>query len=718
LTYFVTKSVHQKHVDTYLHSSLQNNIKLYNVIYEQFKEKSQLIYYNLLKDKFIIDIYEKLQKADETQKNILRQKLYNYIKNDYKVYKKNFSIEQLHFHLSNNESFLRAHKVDKYGDNLSDIRKTIQYVNENFIPVDGFEIGRVYSGLRFVYPIKDNQEKHLGSVEVSFNIKLFIKEFMEKFDEQSNFHLSQKIVDLKIWEEMRRHYYIDSPINGFYIEQAISTQNEVEPYNKETLEEINSKISQNERNFAIYSDDLKKVLIFIAINNPLTNKTIGYLSIRSDSKDIQDSNKNFYIFFITTTLFMLAIAYIFYIRTKRQLLARQELEEKVQEKTKELEKEKQSALDASKAKSDFLANMSHEIRTPLNSIIGFIDILRENEKDEENKQHLDIVKSSSESLLGIINDILDFNKIESHKIELEEISFDVKKLFKDIGMLYYDKASEKNINFLVNIDENTPKNILGDPLRLKQIIINLTYNAIKFTSNGGKIELYLRYNKENSKIRIGVKDNGIGISKENIKKVFQPFTQEDTSTTRRFGGTGLGISISSNLVTLMGGELKVISEVSKGSEFYFSIPLKEAKETLNSEEKQTDDAEIDFSNKKVLLVEDNQANQMFMKVMFKKLNLEYDIAGDGIEAIEMFTKSKYDFILMDENMPNMNGIEATKNIRKYERKHGFQRTPIIALTANALKGDREKFLKAEMDEYMSKPFNKKKFLTILKKIIH
>ena len=372
--------------------------------------------------------------------------------------------------------------------------------------------------------------------------------------------------------------------------------------------------------------------------------------------------------------------------------------------------QRDKALLANKAKSEFLANMSHEIRTPLNAIMGFIDLLKEKEDDKEKQKYLNIVSSSSKSLLDIINDILDFSKIESGKVQIENIDFDPREEFVVTKKLFQAKADEKNIQLYVNYGK-LPKSLNGDILRIKQIINNLISNAVKFTKENKNIYLDIDY--ENGSLSVNVKDEGIGINKEYQSKIFDAFSQEDCSTTRKYGGTGLGLAISYNLVKAMKGELKLKSELGVGSEFYFSIPLEIGKEIEKTVLKNTKQ----ILKGKILVVEDNIANQMFMKVILKKIGLTFDIASDGIEAIEIFKNNQYDAILMDENMPNMNGIEATKQILEYEKINSLKHTPIIALTANALKGDRERFLEAGMDEYMTKPLNKNKLVEILSTII-
>ena len=377
--------------------------------------------------------------------------------------------------------------------------------------------------------------------------------------------------------------------------------------------------------------------------------------------------------------------------------------------------QRDKAIKASDTKSEFLANMSHEIRTPLNAILGFVNILKENIKNEQNKEYLSTIDSSSHHLLGIINDILDFSKIENKLLQIDKVDFNTQKEFNSIINLFKAKCKEKNINFIVDIDENLPKFIHSDPLRIKQIISNLLSNAIKFTKNDNSVKIKIDF--KNNLLNILVKDSGIGIAKENIEKIFKAFSQGDSTTTRKFGGTGLGLTISSELTRLLSGELNVKSEPGEGSEFYFSIPIELAKE-IGFEKKEGKNKKLKGH---VLLVEDNIANQMFMKVILKKIGLTFDIANDGLEAVEVFIKSnsqdqsnyKYNIILMDENMPNMNGIEATKKILEIEKEKKLIHTPIVALTANALKGDKERFLAAGMDEYLTKPLDKEMLMTVL-----
>jgi len=385
----------------------------------------------------------------------------------------------------------------------------------------------------------------------------------------------------------------------------------------------------------------------------------------------------------------------------------------LEESNKKANQMAEKAKDASKAKSEFLANMSHEIRTPLNAILGFIDLLKEKEDDREKLKYINTVQSSSTTLLGIINDILDFSKIESGSLNIENIDFNTHQELGTIADLFRAKASEKSVSLSFNIDKDIPKALKSDPLRIKQVVANLLSNAIKFTPRNGRIELIIKHIDNN--LYVSVKDNGIGIAKDKQADIFKAFSQAESSTTRKYGGTGLGLAISAKLVSMLDGQLKLESKKDNGSRFYFKIPVEIG---VYKEYKKAASANTDaMKGKRILLVEDNKANQMFMSLILKKFGLIFDIANDGVEAVESYKNDYYDLILMDENMPNMNGIEATKYILEYEQKSGVKHTPIVALTANALKGDRERFLEAGMNEYLTKPLDKDKLATILNKFL-
>jgi len=382
---------------------------------------------------------------------------------------------------------------------------------------------------------------------------------------------------------------------------------------------------------------------------------------------------------------------------------------------KQLEIEKEKAIEANESKAQFLANMSHEIRTPMNAILGFVDILCKDECKDERKEQFKIIKSSGTALLHIINDILDFSKLQSQKLHIETIEFNPQETFSNAIKLYSGLARDNELNFNYSISKDLPSLCLGDEFRLKQIISNLISNAIKFTPKEGYVQVNVNY--VNQRIFVSVEDSGLGIASDKLDKIFNMFEQEDSSVTRKFGGTGLGLAISKELVEMMDGELIVRSQVGLGSYFGFNLPLLPTQAKNKVKEQHNEKKEL---TGKVLLVEDNKSNQLLMSIFLSELGLEYDIANDGVEALEKvkhlhYENRRYKAILMDENMPNMNGTQASKEIRKLE--YGEEPSIIIAVTANALSSDRERFLRAGMDDYISKPVEQDKIEEVLRKFM-
>ena len=512
---------------------------------------------------------------------------------------------------------------------------------------------------------------------------------------------------------------------------------------------------------------------------------------------------------------------------------------------KKAQEAKTYAEEASKAKSMFLANMSHEIRTPLNGIVGFTELLKNTNLNNEQKEFVNIIEKSSENLLEIINSILDLSKIESNKVEIENVVFDPIHEFENAIEVYGPKAAEKDITLSLFIDPSLEKPLKGDPTKIKEVLINLVSNAIKFTESGGSVSVEIKKlgNKdEKAKLYFEVRDTGIGIPAEKKSQIFEAFSQADISVTRKYGGTGLGLTISSEFIKLMGGKLDLESEVGKGTRFFFTLELEEIPtleesqkdkfiglkvayllsdsfkkdhdkyisqyleylginvilyhdiQQIISDKSKFDFAIIDydyiqednlknlyinnvivsliartsFSKKlekvakyllkiiyepvnytktkeiikyftgefklkrdkkeidltkakfkaKVLVAEDNTINQKLIKKTLEDFGLEVDLANNGLEAFEKRKNGNYDLIFMDIQMPIMDGVEATHEILDYEEDYGVPHIPIIALTAHALKGDREKYLKEGLDEYITKPIVREEIISLLKKFLY
>ena len=375
----------------------------------------------------------------------------------------------------------------------------------------------------------------------------------------------------------------------------------------------------------------------------------------------------------------------------------------------QLKRAKILAEEGTKAKSRFLANMSHEIRTPLNGIIGMSQILKGTKLTKKQQEFVDIIISSGDNLLVLINDILDFSKIEAGKISFINKDFELAKPFREIKNILSLKAEEKGLLISCHIDDDVPKYVNGDEYRLKQIILNLVNNAVKFTDEGYvKINVnLLKQETEHYTIKVSVKDTGIGIPKEKEKKLFQTFSQLDASSTKQYSGTGLGLAISKRLVEMMDGEIGMVSDQGKGSLFWFTAKFKKGKQPKNENKPDIKEQVPDFKaqNATILMVEDNAINQKITSFSLQKAGLTVTLANNGKEAAELFRKKSFDIILMDIQMPVMDGYDATREIRKIEmtQKNNIH-TPIIALTANAMRGDAEKCIAAGMDGYISKPF--------------
>ena len=394
-----------------------------------------------------------------------------------------------------------------------------------------------------------------------------------------------------------------------------------------------------------------------------------------------------------------------------------------------LRMEKERADEANAAKSRFLSNISHEIRTPMNAIVGLTEVLLRKEWPAEEKGYLLNIHNSGNALLNLINDLLDFSKIEAGKFEIVDDTYDMEQLLRDVHILGKVRIGNKKLELKMNIDPQLPKQLWGDGLRIRQVIINILNNAIKYTEQG-VVTLTVKIvetEEERVKIYISVRDTGQGIRQEDLSKLFDAFTQVDIKKNQGKESTGLGLTISSQLVELMGGRLEVASEYGRGSEFFFTvwqgICTTEKMGDFHAASNQVEDisknvykCEYVAPNAHVLVVEDNEINQIVLQAILEPLKIQLDFAENGKEALEMIKNKKYQVILMDHYMPVMDGVETTIEIRNMEDQY-YREIPIIALTADAVEGTKEQFYKIGMNDFLTKPVEMKKICKTLQEWI-
>ena len=742
--FIVTDLNKNQRIDSELHKNISSLEDYYNLIMSMNMQSADIAFESIVSNKNFINILKKANYEESKEKKVnLRKELYEILKNKFKFMKKRgFKLGLIT--LPNNKVFLRLHKPSKFGDDISNVRYGVTKVNKEHKIIRGFEKGKISHALRNIYPVFDENGKFLASFDISYDVSVIEDKLLNVTQIYSYLIIHKDILESRVIGYTGKELNYESSLENkdFKIRKQEKSHYDREYHNllKDKSLLLSSQIEDNmklENAFSLYfkNTNVINVVSFYPIKNIKENNTVVWLVSHKESDFIDTTIMSVTIVRSIVFFSSLFLMYFVYIT----LIQKYILDKKVKKQTKKLEEsnkklkdftqfqeiiiegqvkvaidERDRARGLARAKSEFLANMSHEIRTPLNAIVGFIDILKELNNDKKSIEYINIIDKSSHTLLQIIEDILDFSKIESGKLNIDKIYFNSREEFMIITDLFSEKCSKKNILLNVNIDNNLPQILNTDPLRVKQVISNLLSNAIKFT--GDQKSIFVNIACKNKQLFVSVRDEGKGIPSDKLEHIFEEFTQEDNSITRKYGGTGLGLTISSKLVELLGGELKVKSELGIGSEFYFTIPAKAGRET---KEKTKDSTENNIFNKeKVLVVEDNRSNQMLMKVLLKKLNLSFEFANDGIEAVDAFKTNKYDIIFMDENMPNMNGIEATSLILEYEKENNLKHTPIVALTANALKGDRERFLEAGMDEYLTKPIDKNKLKILIEEYLN
>jgi PAS domain S-box-containing protein len=797
-------------IANFLEQTTNENEKIYSQIYSKYLDLSTIIF----KSKIDTQDIKNILLIEDKEKS--RKELYKYLENTYKLYE-SYNLKQLHFHTADNKSFLRFHRPDKYGDDLTGVRHTVEYVNKHKKPINGFEEGKIYNGFRFVYPIFNN-DIYLGSVEVSFSVMSMLEELINNFEFNGDFFIKKESVKSSLMNDELGNYS-QSAMDDFFIERAISDKLSITHKNisliQENKEEINSinQSAKDKEAFSFISYDQKEVVTFIPLINPILNQSVGVIALSKKHSYIKNKIENtLYTYFTLISIIALSLflAYreminrrntelfneqlnnaqkiskignweldllvnelywsdevynifeidkeLFHVNYETFLnaihpddveivnnayqksLQNQEpysiehrllmsdgrikyvrekcnstfdgdgiatnssgtIQDITEQKLAELEtiEARKKSEDANKTKSEFLANMSHEIRTPMNAIIGLGSILNDLLSEPKQKDILQKINSSSNMLLGIINDILDYSKIEAGKLELEHKNFESENLLSQLKVMFEYKACEKEIELYFHIKNDLPRILVSDELRLMQILSNLLSNAIKFTHKGHvtlNVELLSKNHDTNkATIRFSVEDSGIGMNNEQLSRIFNPFTQADSSTTREFGGTGLGLVISQNIIQALGGDIKVASNFGKGSIFSFELDLEfascELKYTIVSKECH-----------KVLIVDDQEIARTILRDMLENFGCECVEASNGMEALEIIEKSnkenqEFDILLIDWNMPILNGVDTLKKFKEME----YKKAPTLFMISAHEKGNID-FDDVKIDSFISKP---------------
>ncbi|HQV35421.1 MAG: response regulator [Flavobacterium sp.] len=508
----------------------------------------------------------------------------------------------------------------------------------------------------------------------------YLTKAMELSTKNKNFELKSKVAKSlsEVYEKM-----IDINNSFKYIKQHIRIRDSIK-------EIINKRVGTED---------------FLSFKQAEQLKSIDQMN--RENKEQQRANK-FSKLISILSIALISILSLLSLSLYKNNIIRSQSNKQLLDKNQELQIAKDKAEKASKARAEFLSTVSHELRTPLNAINGITHLLIEENPKKSQLQYLTSLKFSGDYLLTFINDILEINRVESENIEIESINVNVKQLLSDLHNSFKDLASKNNNEFILEIDEKIPDHLIGDPTKLSQIFINLINNALKFTKNG-KVSIgasVVKTENDISTVHFEIADTGIGIPIEKQSSIFESFSQGSVEINRKYGGTGLGLAIVKRLVSLLGGEIQLVSSQGIGSTFSFDIDFKLGQQTFVEVKKQYD--ESIFVHKKVLVVEDNKINQMITKKMLENKEIICELVDNGEEAIEMVRSNEYDLILMDVHLPGINGTEATEKIRVFNKT-----IPVIALTAISLNENREMLLSFGMNDVVTKPFNPDNFYKVI-----
>jgi signal transduction histidine kinase/CheY-like chemotaxis protein len=665
-----------------------------------------------------------------------------------------YNVDTLTFYRPDLTCDLRVHEPTRFGDQVKWSTLTNDAVKKE--PTEGIHLDE--SGLltlRVVNPWMNGSEL-LGYVELGEQISRIIPEFKKTFKATLFLTINKSNLNREQWQ--RRQRYLGQQDNWGQFSHFVIIDHTMQTIPQQLADHVRfSTTKYGQPAFGFQDDSGAHRGGFLPLHNS-NGRYLGDIIVLLNITDAHIAQLQMSIVIVvlgSVVTIVLFLLFYFYVRRievrleKRRIALQAEIEERkniedelirekdraeqAQQETRQVNRQYKASVKrantlaehanvANVTKGQFLANMSHEIRTPMNAIIGFSDILGEDNLTPEQRKHVGIIRDSSKTLLQLINDILDFSKIEAGKMDVEHIECSLKKLLGNIELMMSPAANGKNLEFKVNYGPHLPAVIKTDPVRIQQCLINLCNNAIKFTKQGHvHLNVSLQEDSDGTQIKFEVEDTGIGIPVEKQKTVFDAFSQADGDHTRKYGGTGLGLSIAKKMIELLGGKISVKSSPGIGSTFSLLLPLgvdinnqpsieKDIEQEQDSQESTVNQEEL-FTGK-VLVAEDTATNQLLIKLLLEKLGLEVTIAQDGRQAVEMASDESFDLIFMDMHMPEMSGYEATEVLRQ----KGLL-TPIVALTASAMKGDAEKCMAAGCSAYLCKPIERAVLLQTIQRFL-
>ncbi len=640
---------------------------------------------------------------DKTMSEKWRAALYDQVASSWAEMKKQFYVRQFHFHVPPDISLLRVHRPEKWGDDLSPLRYMIVDVMKDQKPTQGFELGRVYAGIRGAVPVygpstKDEQNIFIGVLEAGTSFAEIVGTLQRQIGADIAILLNGKRVSSVKWKSGVGGAHADTC--ACFIEATTSDKlydildkvslksfDPVDPFKLQT----NIVMFDNER-YMLTSFGLRDYIGVRDQHKEPVGRILMWSKVEHKFDTLYNNTQTNIVYGIFGFLFIELLIF-FGLRSVQA-----HLKEQVKRQAGEIKVLLDKTLAASRAKSEFLANVSHELRTPMMGIKGGLELLKNNSSlDGEGRQSLQFLDNSANAMMSLVDDVLDLSKIEAGKMHIHAMPVQPYVQCRDICDVFRASATEKGLvlNFTSVVEENDW--YMLDGLRFRQVLSNLINNAIKFTEEGSvEVQLDIHKGDVYDRLNVNVMDTGIGLSEEQLKRIFERFTQADGSTTKKYGGSGLGLAISQELTTLLGGELTVQSELEKGSCFAFSLPVTRCEEPYTPINERSDLPPLH-----ILLAEDNLINQKVLMAMLSQHKHNVDLAENGKIAVQRAQKKQYDVILMDVHMPVMDGVAATQCIRENEGCN--QDSLIIAFTADAIDEHAKEFIQKGFDDVIVKP---------------